>query len=166
MKFLVNITGDFENVKGLVIAQKYFMSVECGSCRTLHKNAVFISDEMLKKVKVKDVKGMVVKFNLTLKCKNCDGVMGINIYEPENKVVIDPETEYFVHPVENDVCTVSIVQSDSAVIKDVDGLILDAVSFSGDVFKNCSINQHIVAEEREGRSLDIQRFKVEVVQVQ
>ena len=69
MKFIVNITGDFTNIKGLVISQTYYLNIQCGACNTLHKKTVFISDKDKKKVEVKEIKGKIETFNLTVQEK-------------------------------------------------------------------------------------------------
>lgn len=175
MKFQVAIRGDFNNVAGLAVAQNYYISVQCGACRAVHKKAIFISDEMVKKVKVKEVVGKVETYNLTVECRDCGNLMCIKMNEPDDKISVrmnenneaydeeDPEMKVF--PVVGDKCHISTIQSDSAVVTDVDGLILDVVDKHGMLFSNCRFDKHILAEDNtRGCIIDIQNLSLVVEQ--
>jgi hypothetical protein len=164
MKFNVNITGEFDNIKGLRIAQKYFIDVQCGSCNQLHAKSVFIAEENWRQLKIKEVKGLKETFNVVVQCRNCENMMGITILEPETQF---ESNGFNLSPVVNDKCHISTIISDRAVIKNVDGLILDVVSLQGEVFKNCSFDKRTLAEDdHKGKTVDILKFDIEVEQVQ
>lgn len=170
MKFHVIIKGDFHNIKGLSIAQKYFIDVQCGTCNKIHRNTIYISEDMKKTIKVKEIVGKYEKYNLTVECKDCKNVMAINVFEPDNKInITNEETEevFTVSPViENAYCHISTLQSDSAIIKDVDGLILDAIDLKNHAFPNLEFSGRILAEDdMKGDTIDIQNFRIEVEQV-
>ncbi|KAI5150034.1 hypothetical protein ENBRE01_1262 [Enteropsectra breve] len=163
MKYHILIKGMFTNVKGLVIAQNYFVSIKCASCNTEHKKAVFVSDQDKKKVAVKEPKGKFETFNLTVECKECKNLMCIKIHEPEDRIYHD---DMYLFPINNDSCHVSTFISDQAVPVDVDGLILDAVSCQGVLFENCSFNERTLAEDDcRGKTIDIQKFEIAIEQI-
>lgn len=171
MKFHVNVTGEFHNIQGLRIAQKYFMTIQCGACGTTHKNTVFISKDTNKIVKVKELPRRYEVHDLTVKCKGCDNLMCIRIHEPEQKIdvrvegVEEDEVMSFCPVVNDAVCHISTIQSDVAVVKDVDGLILDAVNLKGQLFENLEFQGRVLAEDdMRGDSIDIRRFAIDVVQ--
>lgn len=167
MRFTINITGDYENVKGLRIAQEYYINIECTSCKTPHSKLIFISKDHARKMKIKEHPKEEESFNIIVECRNCRGIMGINVFEPEEqfKFVKDDE-EMYLYPVSNDKCHISTIVSDSAVVTNVDGLYLDVVSDKDEIFKNCSFNKRILAEDNyKGSTVDILNFQIEVVQV-
>lgn len=164
MKFNVNITGEFDNIKGLRIAQKYYIDVQCGACNTLHPKSVFIAEENWRQIKIKEIAGKKETFNVAVQCRNCENMMGIVIMEPEEQFDFE---SMLLAPVRNDKCHISTIISDRAVIKNVDGLILDVVSNQGEVFKNCSFDKRTLAEDdKKGKTVDILKFGIEIEQVQ
>ncbi|KAM0679634.1 hypothetical protein GINT2_002266 [Glugoides intestinalis] len=163
MKFNINITGEFDNIKGLRIAQRYYIDVQCGACNTLHPKAIFIAEENWRSMKIKEVTGKKETFNVIVQCRNCENHMGILILEPENQFEFE---EMMLSPVENDVCHISTIISDRAIVKNVDGLILDAVSEQGVIFKNCSFDKRTLAEDdMRGKTIDILKFDINVEQI-
>lgn len=165
MKFNINITGEFDNIKGLRVAQRYYINIRCGACNTLHPKAIFIAEENWRTVKVKSLARKEEAFNVVIQCRSCDNMMGIEILEPEGQ--FEFEEGFCLSPVINDKCHVSTIMSDGAVVANVDGLILDAVSQQGEVFRNCSFSKRTLAEDdRKGRTIDILKFDVEIEQVQ
>lgn len=164
MKFKINITGEFDNIKGLRIAQKYHINIQCGACNTAYPNPIFVADEIWRTLKVKEVQGKVETFNVAVQCKNCENMMGIEILEPENQ--IEPIENLLVSPVINDACHISTIISDSAIVTSADGIMLDVVSNQDEVFTNCSFDNRTVAEDdQRGHTVDILKFLVEVQQV-
>lgn len=165
MKFKIYITGEFDNIKGLGIAQRYYIDVQCGACNTVHPKSIFVAEENWKSIKVRDVVGKQETFNVAVQCRNCDNMMGIVMLEPENQFNFGDEMA--LSPIVNDRCHISTIVSDRAVVKDVDGLILDAVSNQGEVFRNCSFDKRTLAEDdMKGLTIDILKFNIEVEQVQ
>lgn len=163
MKFNVNITGEFDNIKGLRIAQRYFIDVQCGACNTVHPKSVFIAEENWKQIKIKELIGKKETFNVVVQCRNCENLMGIVIMEPEEQFEFE---DMLLAPVKNDKCHISTIVSDRAVIKNVDGLILDVVSMQDAVFRNCSFDKRTLAEDdNHGKTVDILKFDIEVEQV-
>jgi len=173
MKFQINVRGEFNNIMGLDIAQSYYTHVKCGACGGMHKKDVFVSDKTKKRVRVRDVVGKVEVYNLTVECRNCRNMMCIKISEPENRTRVElgdeleDAREMWIFPVvDNAYCHISTIQSDSGIITDVDGLILDAVSMDGSVFSNVEFSKRILAEDDfKGKTIDIQKFEIEVKQV-
>lgn len=163
MKFNINITGDFDNIKGLRIAQRYYIDIQCAACNTLHPKTIFVAEENWRSMKIKELTGKKETFNVIVQCRNCENYMGIVIIEPEKQFEFE---EMMLSPVENDVCHISTIISDRAIVKNVDGLILDAVSEQGVVFKNCSFDKRTLAEDdSRGRTIDILKFDIEVEQI-
>lgn len=173
MKFDVNITGDFHNIKGLRIVQEYYIKVKCGSCETVYPNEILISHKGRKSIKIKEKPHEKETFNLAVQCKECLNIMGILIYEPEVQFEFRKELErvdgmekLFLSPVNNGKCNISRILSGSAEVIDVDGLILDAVSNQDEIFHNCSFDKRILAEDdHKGRTVDISNFCIEVEQI-
>lgn len=165
MKFHINITGEFDNIKGLRIAQRYYIDIQCGSCNTLYPKTVFIAEENWKAIKIKELKERKETFNVAVQCKNCENLMGILILEPEDQ--FEFREDYFLSPVVNDErCHISTIISDSAVVKNVDGLILDAVSNQDIIFRNCSFDKRTLAEDdHRGKTIDIIKFDIQVKEV-
>lgn len=164
MRFNVNITGEFENIKGLSIEQKYYIDVQCGACNTVHPKLIFIAEENWNHMKNKRLSGNKKEaFNVVMKCRNCENEMGIDVFEPEEQ--FEFEEKHFA-PVTNDKCNISTIVSDSAIVKNVDGLILDVLSVENSIFKNCSFDKRTLAEEdTNGKVVDILKFNIEVEQV-
>lgn len=173
MKFRVAITGEFSNIKGLRIVQSYFIKVKCGSCNTDHAKDIYISDHMLRELKIKEKPHETEVFNLAVQCRECQNVMGIIIHTPEDTFDFISETNHFepieipyVSPVINDKCHISTIISSSAIITGVDGLILDAISMQDKVFRNCLFSKRILAEDDyEGKTIDIQNFCIKVEEI-
>lgn len=165
MKFEVYITGEFNNIKGMRIAQKYLMNTECGACHTLHPNSVYIGDDQSRMVKIPEKPKRMEKHNLVVKCRGCDGEMKIDITEPEDGMLF--EEDLYIHPIINGRCHVSTLESDEAVVKKIDtGLILDLVSNQDKVFKNVSFDKRTLAEDdKEGHTVEVVNLNVEVKQV-
>jgi len=165
MKFKISVTGEFENIKGMRIAQRYYVHVQCGACNTKHPKSIFLSEENSTSVKVKNVLGKREAFNVTVHCRNCENVMGLVVSEPEDQFMFSEDI--YLSPVTNDRCHISTIVSDSAVVSDVDGLILDVMSKQGEMFKNCAFDGRTLAEDdKKGSTIDIQKFDIEVEQVQ
>lgn len=164
MKFNIYITGEFNNIKGLKVAQRYHMDIQCGACNKIHDKPVFIDEDSSRAVKIKELDGKKESiFNVIMRCKNCEQQLGIVVVEPEDQFEFEG-TKF--SPVKNDRCHVSTIVSDRAVVKDIDGMILDVLSNEGKLFENCSFSQRTVAEDdKKGHTIDILKFAVEVVQV-
>lgn len=171
MKFNINITGEFHNVKGLTIVQEYFINVRCGACNTLYPNDIFISHKDKRCIKIKEKPHELDTFNLAVQCKECKNIMGILIFEPENHFEFKKENDdsmnkILLNPVVNDKCHISTILSNSAIITNVDGLILDVVSNENELFHNCSFDKRTLAEDdNKGKTVDILKFDIEVEQV-
>lgn len=165
MKFNICVTGEFDNIKGMCIAQKYYVNVQCGGCNTQHAKSIFLAEDNSTSIKVKDVVGKQESFNVTVHCRNCENIMGLVVTEPENQFLFEGGMR--LSPVVNDKCHISTIVSDSAVVTDVDGLILDVVSEQNEVFRNCSFNERTLAEDdKKGSTIDILKLSIEVEQVQ
>ncbi|ELA40922.1 uncharacterized protein VICG_02062 [Vittaforma corneae ATCC 50505] len=165
MRFNINITGEFDNIKGLRVAQRYYIDIRCGACNTLHPKTIFIAEENWRTMKIRELARREETFNVVVQCRNCDNMMGIVILEPENQ--FEFEEDFYLSPVINDKCHVSTILSDRAVVTNVDGLILDAVSKQEEIFRNCSFDKRTLAEDdNKGRTIDILKFDIEVEQVQ
>ena len=100
--------------------------------------------------------------------------MGILIFEPSNQIEhkkevesIESDEKVYFSPVNNDKCHISTILSNSAIITNVDGLILDVLSNQGEFFHNCSFDRRTLAEDdNKGRTVDVLKFDIEVEQVQ
>lgn len=169
MKFDVNITGSFNNIKGMRIAQRFFMDVVCGACNHHHDKLIFINKDNQEDYHVKNNKFKIEHCNLLMKCKNanCDNKFNISLVEPESKIIYDEENEDgYTHPIKDGKCHISTIKSHSAVIKKIDGLILNVVSNDNEVFRNCDFNERVLAEDNnKGEPVYVTDFKIEVVQV-
>lgn len=173
MKFQVDITGNFNKVVGLVIEQNFHITIRCAACNMVHENVVYITDKMKVRVPVRGNPDKIEVYNLLVECRNkdCLNKMYIKLIEPENKITIKKhstleDSEVLALPIENEVCHISTVQSDSAILKDVDGLILDAVDNHGKVYENCEFKDRVLVEvAQDGETVDIQNFRVIVKQL-
>lgn len=165
MIFNVNVTGEFNNVKGLRIVQQYCIKVKCGACNEEYPNEIKINSNEVRSIKIKEKPKMKEYFNLIVNCKKCENVMCIEIFEPENR--FEFQEDLWLCPVLSDKCHVSTIKSDSAVVTSVDQLILDAVSEDkGFVFSNCDFNKRTLAQDDfSGSTLSILNFLIQVEQI-
>ena len=139
------------------------MEIQCGSCNTIHPKSIFIAEENWRQIKVKEIPGKKETFNVAVQCRNCENMMGIVIMEPDDQLEFDG---MILSPIVNDRCHISTIISDRAVVKGVDGLILDVVSEQGEVFTNCTFDKRTLAEDdMKGKTADILKFDIEVEQV-
>ncbi|KAI4293014.1 hypothetical protein PAPHI01_2288 [Pancytospora philotis] len=173
MRFQVDITGDFNNIVGLAVAQNFYINIECAKCRTAYKSMLTITEDSKEQVKVRGNKYNLETYNLVVKCRQCDSEMAIKLHRPTHTVTAELNESYpdeqrhiELFPVENGRCHISTVQSDTAVLVAVDGLILDAVDTHGRLYENCDFKDRVLVEVAEnGQTVSIQDFRIAVAEL-
>ncbi|KAI5168484.1 hypothetical protein PAEPH01_0172 [Pancytospora epiphaga] len=173
MKFRVDVTGEFHNIAGIRVAQNFHISVECAACGKPYKNLLYITEEMKEQVKVKGNHHEFETFNLVVACRDCENEMHIKIHRPTEMRMVDVRDETSDEPrqmevflIKDEACHISTIQSDSAVLLDVDGLILDAVDLDGNLFENCVFKDRVLVEDaKNGKTADIQSFRIRVTEL-
>lgn len=165
MKFAVKIEGDFTNVEGCRLIQRYELEMQCGKCGAM-KKGVRINEEKTFEEKF-DAKKDPAHYNVIMKCE-CDTEINIKISEPEDYIVVtDKNGEYprRMHPVLNGKCHVTNIWSDGGVLLGIDNVQLTLAAKTHEIYENVDISKRVVAEQKEGETCFIENFNLKVEQI-
>lgn len=155
MQFDLVVKGEFENVKGLLLNQSYFIKLKCGTCNTVHEKDVFISINETIKHEIKEHPHEYEIYTMGIECRNCKENMLLTLEEPTDKIkttYFEKESfetkEEYIYPVtkNNTFCHISTIVSHSAVIVDANGFLIDIFNMQEIRFNNVEISKKIIAE--------------------
>ncbi len=176
MKFHINIKGEFNNIKGCLMKQSYFITIKCSSCNTQHDKPVYISIDNFIKEEIKEFPHEYEIYTMGIVCRNCRQKMLLNLTEPSDKITVKyfevgdlEEKEETIYPVRNNnsICHVSTIISHTAEILDADGFSLDVFNNNYKKYSNVDLSGKIIAEQDpENETSYISNCNIVVEQVQ
>ncbi|EED43066.1 hypothetical protein EBI_26744 [Enterocytozoon bieneusi H348] len=166
MKFSVDITGNFVNVKGCFISQKYELEVECGKCRTIKKQLQIDENKTVSKKIIDTHK--TATYNLIYMC-SCGTEICIKISEPDTFITIlnnDNENPVKAHPIINNRCCVSHLWSDGGFIKCANKINLTIVPENSDYAKeHIDITKNIAVCKETTKESFIDNFSLKINEI-
>lgn len=174
MRFQVDITGDFKNAVALDVQQNFFITIKCAKCNAQYKRQLYITENDQRDVKVRGSKYTVETYNLVVDCDKCDNNMRIKLNRPEEQINVmlnesypDPVRNMTLFPIKDGKCHISTIVSDTAVVVDVDGLIVDVVDTYGSLHENCEFADRVLVEvsANPSQTVEIQDFQVKVTEL-
>ena len=164
MKFEVSATGEFTNVRGCLLVQRYEVELDCGKCGA-KKSKLRVDEASEVSHKISNKKS--ASYNTTMTC-SCGTEINLKIDEPEEFIEVDDvygENPIMVHPVVKDRCVLSHLWSDGGVVTGINNVHLTLVSENKERYFNVDIAKGIVAEQGETKPCRIENFKLEITQL-
>ncbi len=147
MRFNVYVQGDFENIKGVFIAQSYPIRIRCACGKEHEKNVVISSEDS-------DVNKKSEEVSLCVTCHECKELMTFKILKLDGQIEYtlakahpddDSESVHLTEMGKNRFM-VSKIQTNGAEVLSATDCILNLVSDDGVLFKDVNIREKTVAE--------------------
>ncbi|EQB62014.1 hypothetical protein NAPIS_ORF00410 [Vairimorpha apis BRL 01] len=157
MKYELIVSGEFSNVQGLQADLTFPAVITCSLCNYTHPKTVIITEDSSVKLKFN------YKCNFELQCHSCKNDIKISILKPENMVceeIPDKYDDLFkieYCPVTNDLCKLSIFNSQGGEISEIKNTPLNVLTSDKKFFKNQVIDEKksLVGDYGEGKFFSI-----------
>ncbi|KHN70360.1 hypothetical protein CWI42_010110 [Ordospora colligata] len=147
MRFNVFVEGDFENIKGVFIAQSYPIRIRCTCGKEHEKNVVISSEDSNVNKKGEEV-------NLCVTCHECKELMTFKILKLDGQIECtlakahpdDDSENVYLTDMDKNRFMVSRIQTNGAEVLSITNCTLNLVSDDGVLFKDVNIREKTVAE--------------------